>query len=154
MKCYPKSPTGRRWKIILHQILETATEPPLYIFSWDVMSSLQDPLCDTFDRIRDSRHPQIVELDKVARRPSPSKKRDVRLSAKCALEGKALAFRDTIPDFTQQNPSTFRASWLGASGERPFAISSALRKRTSVARFLRNSVAKVVFPAPLQPAMR
>src|SRR2546423_1192761 len=47
-----------------------------------------------------------------------------------------------------------RATCLGASGERPFAISSALRKRTSVARFLRNSVAKVVFPAPLQPAMR
>src|SRR2546423_12060543 len=46
-----------------------------------------------------------------------------------------------------------RATCLGASGERPFAISSALRKRTSVARFLRNSVAKVVFPAPLQPAI-
>src|SRR2546430_778452 len=41
----------------------------------------------------------------------------------------------------------------GRSGESPRAISSAFRKRRHFTSFGRNSSAKVVLPAPLQPAM-
>jgi hypothetical protein len=45
------------------------------------------------------------------------------------------------------------AAALGASGDSPRAISSALRKRMHFTSFGRNSRAKVVLPAPLHPAM-
>ena len=47
----PNHPLVGDRKIIRHQILKTATKPASHIFRWNMMSSLQNTLLNTFDRI-------------------------------------------------------------------------------------------------------
>ena len=118
------------------------------------MSSLQNTLLNTFDRINDIRYTQIMQLHVVAFHSRIFKERKVCLTTQRAFESEAFVLCDTSFDFAQQDSSTFERDLRRSEGESPLAISSAFRKRTSAARFRRNSVANVVFPAPLQPAMR
>lgn len=46
------------------------------------------------------------------------------------------------------------AELAGSRGDKPRAISSAFRKRKHLTSFGKNSIANVVLPAPLQPAIR
>ncbi len=73
------------------------------------------------------------------------------MSAQGRLEGEALApVRVSVDCLDRQ--SALNATEDGRNGLKPAAIESALTKTGQSASFGRNSVAKVVFPAPFGPA--
>lgn len=69
------------------------------------------------------------------------------------LEGKASPRETHSCISVSISRPAFNAAASGANGDKPAAIKSALMKRGHCASAGRNDLAKVVFPAPLGPAM-
>jgi hypothetical protein len=86
---------------VLNKIPETPPESPFYILSRNMMSPLQHTLRNTLERVENTPDAQVMQLHAITLGSGTLKKLNVRLSAKCAFEGKAFLLRDTAFDFAQ-----------------------------------------------------
>ena len=150
----PNGPTRCKRQIVAQQMGQATLESPPDIGCRNVMSAQLYSLTDTRHCQSYIRYPKIMQFDLVARPLRLLKQTHVQFLPLNVLSNANVSRRRTH-SFTCVNSSrpAAMAPALGFNGESPRAISSALRKRRHFTSFGKNSLAKVVFPAPLQPAI-
>jgi hypothetical protein len=96
---------------------------------------------------------QVHHLDAVASSFPSKDATSITQSAECRFEREVRSFRRQAIDFCSTSRPALTAASLGSSGDRPPAMRSAFTKWTTPASAGKYRRAKVVFPAPLGPAI-
>ena len=150
----PHGPARRQRQIVVEQMKEATLESAADVASRNVVSTLLHALPHAGDGLRGTGEPEVVKFDFIAKLPGAAEQADVGPALKVLSKANVSRWRRHSSTWVSSKRAARTALALGFSGESPRAISSAFRKRRHFTSLGRNSFAKVVLPAPLQPAMR
>lgn len=147
-------PTVRQRQIVIEQVFEAALEAATNVRCGNVMTAFAHAFTDAGDCVCGTRKPEIIQFNFVTKFACASKKTDVSLAAQRGFQREGFAATKAFIHLREQQRAARTAPALGFSGEIPRAISSAFKKRRHFTSVGRNSLANVVLPAPLHPAIR
>jgi len=141
----PQRPSISQRRVIIEQMLNASFKSSLDVLSRNIMPALNHSLANAPERFPHIRNPDEMQFNrsKTFTYVLPLKV-DSSANVSCRSINSRSSFSRSFP--------ALNATASGRSGESPRAISSAFRKRMT-STLGKNSFAKVVLPAPLQPAI-
>lgn len=136
---------------MVNKVRPSTNKASFHLFGRYVMSALLHAMGHALDRQIRATQPQEHHFDHIPRRLQMLNAFQFPLNVDSnAKEDLSLASRSNS---ISRNLPALRAANSGCKGDRPAAIRSAFTKRRIPVSAVKNFLAKVVFPAPLGPAI-
>src|SRR5689334_3301556 len=134
-------------------MLNAAAKSTFDILGRNVVTTLNHPLAHTADGFARIGNPNEMEFDPIVPFHGPLKRFTYVFLLRVDSSPKVHCWSISSRSSVRRSLPALSPTASGCSGDNPRAISSAFRKRITP-MLGRNSFAKVVLPAPLQPAIR